>query len=132
MSTVGKSACHTTTAHAEDTDWVWIVELYDELVVLVPFSTVPLNRAVAVAAKSSRQSYTAASVPGGPMTSAMFESHTPMAKCKARTFCDPLNEMGVLHRQQGDTDSALLKLRVAERLARGRPRTPSSVWTSCS
>jgi RNA polymerase sigma-70 factor (ECF subfamily) len=43
------AACHATTARAEDTDWGRIVELYDELVVLVPSSTIRLNRAVAVA-----------------------------------------------------------------------------------
>jgi hypothetical protein len=48
-STVAKSACHATTARAEDTDWARIVERYDELVVLMPPSTVRLNRAVAVA-----------------------------------------------------------------------------------
>lgn len=43
------AACHATAMRAEDTEWARIVELYDELVVLVPSSTVRLNRAVAVA-----------------------------------------------------------------------------------
>jgi hypothetical protein len=38
-------------------------------------------------AKVSTWSKTAGSVPEWPMTSPMLESHTPMAKCKARSFC---------------------------------------------
>ena len=43
------AACHATAPAAADTDWAQIVRLYDRLVVLVPSSTVRLNRAVAVA-----------------------------------------------------------------------------------
>ena len=39
------------------------------------------------AANVSRLSNTEVSVPGWPMTSPMFESQTPMAKCRARNFC---------------------------------------------
>jgi len=46
------AACHATAARAEDTDWARIVALYDELLALVPSSTVRLNRAVAVAMAS--------------------------------------------------------------------------------
>jgi RNA polymerase sigma-70 factor, ECF subfamily len=49
------AACHATAARAEDTDWYQIVDLYDQLVVLVPSWTVRLNRAVAVAMRSGAQ-----------------------------------------------------------------------------
>jgi len=43
------AACHARAATAEDTDWVYITALYDELVRLTPTPVVELNRAVAVA-----------------------------------------------------------------------------------
>jgi len=43
------AACHARAATPEDTDWVYITALYDELVRLVPTPVVELNRAVAVA-----------------------------------------------------------------------------------
>jgi RNA polymerase sigma-70 factor (ECF subfamily) len=43
------AACHATSARPQDTDWARIVALYDQLVALVPSSTVRLNRAIAVA-----------------------------------------------------------------------------------
>jgi RNA polymerase sigma factor (sigma-70 family) len=43
------AACHARAATAEDTDWVYITALYDELVRLMPTPVVELNRAVAVA-----------------------------------------------------------------------------------
>jgi RNA polymerase sigma factor (sigma-70 family) len=42
------AACHARAATAEDTDWVYITALYDELVRLMPTPVVELNRAVAV------------------------------------------------------------------------------------
>jgi len=42
------AACHARAATAEDTDWVYITALYDELVRLLPTPVVELNRAVAV------------------------------------------------------------------------------------
>jgi RNA polymerase sigma factor (sigma-70 family) len=42
------AACHARAAAAEDTDWVYITALYDELVRLMPTPVVELNRAVAV------------------------------------------------------------------------------------
>jgi RNA polymerase sigma-70 factor (ECF subfamily) len=46
------AACHATAPRAADTDWTRIVALYDQLLALVPSSTVRLNRAVAVAMAS--------------------------------------------------------------------------------
>jgi RNA polymerase sigma-70 factor (ECF subfamily) len=46
------AGCHATAARAADTDWAQIVRLYDELLTLVPSSTVRLNRAVAVGMRS--------------------------------------------------------------------------------
>jgi RNA polymerase sigma factor (sigma-70 family) len=43
------AACHARAATAEDTDWVYITALYDELARLTPTPVVELNRAVAVA-----------------------------------------------------------------------------------
>src|SRR5262249_45626404 len=43
------AACHARAPTAEDTDWVYITALYDELVRLTPSPVVELNRAVAVA-----------------------------------------------------------------------------------
>jgi RNA polymerase sigma-70 factor (ECF subfamily) len=43
------AACHAAAPAAADTDWAQIVRLYDRLAVLVPSSTVRLNRAIAVA-----------------------------------------------------------------------------------
>jgi RNA polymerase sigma-70 factor (ECF subfamily) len=43
------AACHATAPSPASTDWAQIVRLYDRLVVLVPSSTVRLNRAIAVA-----------------------------------------------------------------------------------
>ena len=43
------AACHARAATAQDTDWVHITALYDELVRLTPTPVVELNRAVAVA-----------------------------------------------------------------------------------
>jgi RNA polymerase sigma factor (sigma-70 family) len=42
------AACHARAATAQDTDWVHITTLYDELVRLTPTPVVELNRAVAV------------------------------------------------------------------------------------
>jgi RNA polymerase sigma factor (sigma-70 family) len=42
------AACHARAATAEETDWVYITALYDELVRLLPTPVVELNRAVAV------------------------------------------------------------------------------------
>jgi RNA polymerase sigma-70 factor (ECF subfamily) len=42
------AACHARAPHAEDTDWVRIVALYDALNQLSPSPVVQLNRAVAV------------------------------------------------------------------------------------
>ena len=42
------AACHARAATAQDTDWVHITALYDELVRLTPTPVVELNRAVAV------------------------------------------------------------------------------------
>jgi RNA polymerase sigma factor (sigma-70 family) len=42
------AACHARAATPEDTDWVYITALYDELVRLTPTPVVELNRAVAV------------------------------------------------------------------------------------
>ena len=43
------AACHATAPGPADTDWAQIVDLYDQLVALVPSPVVRLNRAVAVA-----------------------------------------------------------------------------------
>jgi RNA polymerase sigma-70 factor, ECF subfamily len=43
------AACHATAAHAADTDWARIAQLYGRLAELVPSAVVELNRAVAVA-----------------------------------------------------------------------------------
>jgi RNA polymerase sigma factor (sigma-70 family) len=43
------AACHARAATAQDTDWVNITTLYDELVRLTPTPVIELNRAVAVA-----------------------------------------------------------------------------------
>jgi RNA polymerase sigma-70 factor, ECF subfamily len=43
------AACHATAAHAADTDWARIAQLYGRLTELVPSAVVELNRAVAVA-----------------------------------------------------------------------------------
>jgi RNA polymerase sigma-70 factor (ECF subfamily) len=43
------AACHATAAHATDTDWAQIAQLYGRLAQLVPSAVVELNRAVAVA-----------------------------------------------------------------------------------
>jgi RNA polymerase sigma-70 factor (ECF subfamily) len=43
------AACHARAATAQDTDWVYITALYDELARLTPSPVVELNRAVAVA-----------------------------------------------------------------------------------
>jgi len=43
------AACHARAASAQETDWVHITTLYDELVRLTPTPVVELNRAVAVA-----------------------------------------------------------------------------------
>jgi len=43
------AACHARAVTPEDTDWVYITALYDELVRLMPTPVVELNRAVAVA-----------------------------------------------------------------------------------
>jgi RNA polymerase sigma-70 factor, ECF subfamily len=43
------AACHATAAHAADTDWARIAQLYGRLAQLVPSPVVELNRAVAVA-----------------------------------------------------------------------------------
>jgi RNA polymerase sigma-70 factor, ECF subfamily len=43
------AACHATAAHAVDTDWARIAQLYGRLARLVPSAVVELNRAVAVA-----------------------------------------------------------------------------------
>jgi RNA polymerase sigma-70 factor, ECF subfamily len=43
------AACHATAAHAVDTDWARIAQLYGRLAQLVPSAVVELNRAVAVA-----------------------------------------------------------------------------------
>jgi RNA polymerase sigma factor (sigma-70 family) len=42
------AACHARAATSQDTDWVYITALYDELVRLMPTPVVELNRAVAV------------------------------------------------------------------------------------
>ena len=42
------AACHARAATAQDTDWVYITTLYDELARLTPTPVVELNRAVAV------------------------------------------------------------------------------------
>jgi RNA polymerase sigma factor (sigma-70 family) len=42
------AACHARAAHADDTDWIRIVALYDALNQLAPSPVVQLNRAVAV------------------------------------------------------------------------------------
>src|ERR1700758_1571912 len=42
------AACHARTASADETDWVLITALYDELARLMPSPVVELNRAVAV------------------------------------------------------------------------------------
>jgi RNA polymerase sigma-70 factor, ECF subfamily len=46
------AACHAKAHTSEETDWMRIVSLYDELAVLVPSPVVQLNRAVAVAMAS--------------------------------------------------------------------------------
>jgi RNA polymerase sigma-70 factor, ECF subfamily len=43
------AACHATAAHAADTDWARVAQLYGRLAELVPSAVVELNRAVAVA-----------------------------------------------------------------------------------
>jgi len=43
------ATCHATAAHATDTDWAQIADLYGRLVQLVPSPVVKLNQAVAVA-----------------------------------------------------------------------------------
>jgi RNA polymerase sigma-70 factor (ECF subfamily) len=43
------AACHATAADPDQTDWAAIVDLYDQLIVVVPSPTVRLNRAVAIA-----------------------------------------------------------------------------------
>jgi RNA polymerase sigma-70 factor (ECF subfamily) len=42
-------AVHTSAAHAADTDWSQILELYDQLLAITPTPVVALNRAVALA-----------------------------------------------------------------------------------
>jgi RNA polymerase sigma-70 factor (ECF subfamily) len=43
------NAVHSDAAHADDTDWTQILELYDQLLALMPTDVVALNRAVALA-----------------------------------------------------------------------------------
>jgi RNA polymerase sigma factor (sigma-70 family) len=42
------AACHARARTAEETDWAWIVDLYDSLMRVMPSPVVELNRAVAV------------------------------------------------------------------------------------
>lgn len=49
------AACHARARVAADTDWTRIVELYDELVMVLPSPVVELNRAVAVSMVSGPQ-----------------------------------------------------------------------------
>jgi RNA polymerase sigma-70 factor, ECF subfamily len=49
------AACHASAATPAETDWAQITGLYDELQVLVPSSTVRLNRAVAIAMRDGPQ-----------------------------------------------------------------------------